>query len=92
MTDSAAVKKWLNAAIEDERPLQSGAFAEMLIKRRIGVFKETMEAYGATVDMQLVQSHVNKADVLTRVPRQWDLRRESVDNDLGEQCAVAESE
>ena len=69
MMDSVAVKKWLNTAIEDERPLRSRALAEMLIKRRIGVFKETMEAYDATVDIQLVPSHVNKADVLTRVPR-----------------------
>ena len=50
----------------------------MLIRRRLSLVAELIQAYGLSVSIKLVPSENNKADVLTRVPQAWlqQLKRE----------------
>lgn len=71
MTDSATVKSWLDSVLSDaSRPKVSG-MAEMLVRRRLGLVGELVKAYNLTVRVVYVPSEKNKADVLTRVSKQW---------------------
>ena len=43
----------------------------MLVKRRLSIFSETLEAYKVEWSVSLVSTTKNKADELTRVPKDW---------------------
>ena len=43
----------------------------MIIKRRLGTFKNLVEEFGLKVDVTLVSTTKNKADILTRVKKEW---------------------
>ena len=43
----------------------------MLVKRRISIFLEKLEAYKIEWSVFLVPTTKNKADTLTRVPKHW---------------------
>ncbi|XP_067949646.1 uncharacterized protein [Watersipora subatra] len=71
VTDSLSVYNWVNSIItESHRPKVSG-FSEMIVKRRFGVIAQLVEEYGITLQMSLVKSADNRADVLTRVNKKW---------------------
>ncbi|XP_067936897.1 E3 ubiquitin-protein ligase rnf213-alpha-like [Watersipora subatra] len=71
VTDSLSVYNSVNSIItESHRPKVSG-FSEMIVKRRLGVIAQLVEEYGITLQMSLVKSADNRADVLTRVNKKW---------------------
>ena len=71
MTDSATVYGWIGSVIQDRhRPRVSG-IGEMLVKRRLGMVAELIEAYRITLTVTKVPSARNLADPLTRVPKKW---------------------
>jgi len=71
ITDSASVFGWVSSVVEDtHRPRVSG-LGEMLIRRRLGMVTELVDAYGLSLSMRQVPSALNLADALTRVPKKW---------------------
>ena len=71
MTDSVTVRGWLLSVLTGSHRVKSHGLSEMLIKRRLSLVAELIQAYGLTVAVELVPSCNNKADVLTRVPKAW---------------------
>jgi ribonuclease HI len=71
LTDSATVFGWLNSALYDSHKIRTRGMSEMLVKRRLFVVKELCREYNLQVIVKWVESAKNKADVLTRVSRQW---------------------
>ena len=78
VTDSATVRGWMTSVLTGSHRVRTHGLAEMLIKRRLALVAELIEAYSLSVSIRLVPSENNKADVLTRVPQVWlqQLRRE----------------
>ena len=70
-TDSATVCGWINRTLSGERRVKTSGAAEILIKRRLATLKALVDELGLTLEVKLVASKDNKADVLTRVPRDW---------------------
>ena len=70
-TDSATVFHWISDALSGRARLKTKAASEMLIRRRVGVFKALVDEYSLEVDVRLVPSEENIADGLTRVPQKW---------------------
>ncbi|XP_067942815.1 uncharacterized protein [Watersipora subatra] len=69
--DSLTVVNWMSNTIDGcNRVCMKGA-AEMLVKRRLGVIRNTITKYGLSVTMRLVPTVKNKADRMTRVPKKW---------------------
>ena len=71
MTDSATVYGWVNSVISDSKRPKVGGLGEMLTKRRLGMVAELISLYELHVEVILVRSEANLADVLTRVPKKW---------------------
>lgn len=70
-TDSITVFHWISDALSGKARLKTKASSEMLIRRRVNTVKAIVSEYELKVDIALVPSHANAADVLTRVPRNW---------------------
>ena len=71
MTDSVTVRGWLNTVITEDQRVQTKGASEMLIKRRLSIFKDIISEFGLVVSVTLVPSVKNKADILTRVKKGW---------------------
>ena len=69
MTDSAAVHSWMSSMLKRDKRIRVSDLSEMLVKRRLSILLETLEAYGVQWGVSLVSTTKNKTDVLTRVPR-----------------------
>lgn len=70
-TDSLTVYHWISDALSGKARLKTRASSEMLIRRRVNTVKAVVSEYELNVDIALVPSHANLADVLTRVPQSW---------------------
>ena len=70
-TDSATVQGWLKITMTGERRVKTKGAAEILVKRRLGIFKSLIDELQLRVEVRLVKSSENKADVLTRVWKKW---------------------
>ena len=70
-TDSVNVHRWLSDALSGRARLRTKAQSELLIRRRVGVVKQLVEELSLAVSVTLVRSCENRADALTRVPREW---------------------
>lgn len=70
-TDSATVRSWVNLSLSEEQPVRTKGAGEVLIKRRLGILKSLVAELGLRLTIELVESKVNKADALTRVPKKW---------------------
>ena len=70
-TDSSTVRSWVQLSLSGDHPVRTKGAAEVLIKRRLGILKSLIEELGIKVSIELVPSRINKADVLTRVPKEW---------------------
>ena len=70
-TDSAAVYSWLLSLLKKDKRIRVSGLSEMLVKRRLSIFLETLEAYKVEWSMSLVSTTKNKTDGLTRVPKHW---------------------
>lgn len=70
-TDSTTVFHWISDALSGKARLKTKAASEMLIRRRVGTFRELVKEYDLDVTVALVASIDNRADALTRVPQKW---------------------
>lgn len=82
-TDSATVCSWLRSVLTGEFRVKVSGMSEMLVKRRLSVLHELIKEYGLVVEVELVQSSRNKADVMTRVDKKWMRRSEFVNVCVG---------
>lgn len=71
ITDSATVYSWLSLTLTGEKKVKTKGAAEVLVKRRLGIFKSLVEELGLQVVVRLVKSEANKADGLTRIRKKW---------------------
>ena len=81
-TDSSTVYGWLRCLLSRERRIKTRGLGEALARRRLQLIASLIEECELTVEVTLVRSAENKADVLTRVPQKWL---------HGEMCCVAEN-
>ena len=70
-TDSLTVYHWILNALSGYVRLKTKASSEMLIRRCVDTIKALVDEYGITLDIELVRSECNRADVLTRVSQKW---------------------
>ena len=64
ITDSATVASWLNLTISGERSIRTMGAAEIVVKRRFGIFKTLIEELCLTITVKLVPSEPQLALVL----------------------------
>ncbi|KAF2346660.1 Glucose-methanol-choline oxidoreductase C-terminal [Trinorchestia longiramus] len=69
--DSSAVAAWLQSVVSAEKRVHRKGAAEMLIKRRLRNLREMMIEFELKIQVTLVPTYKNKADVLTRVKKRW---------------------
>ena len=69
--DSLTVYHWILNALSGIARLITRASSEMLIRRRVDMIKALVDEYGLALDIKLVRSECNRADVLTRVSQKW---------------------
>ena len=86
-TDFAAVYSWLSSLLKKDKHVRASGLSEMLVKRRLLIFSETLEAYKVEWSVSLVSTTKNKVNGLTRVPKHW-LTIPS----LSSNCAIAHHE
>ncbi|XP_067939132.1 uncharacterized protein [Watersipora subatra] len=75
--DSLTVVNWLTNTIDERNRVRTKSVAEMLVKRRLGVIRNTIAEYGLAVSVHFVPSVENKVDQMTRVPKHWLEYREA---------------
>lgn len=78
MCDSATVCGWLSSVIVDSHRPRVCGLSEMLVKRRLSIVADLIDAYSLKLEVVYVRSHMNKADSLTRVNKKW-LRNEQLE-------------
>ena len=83
-TDSAAVYSWFSSLLKKDKRIRVSGLSEMLVKRRLSIFLETLEAYKVEWSVSFVSTTKNKADGLSRVPKHWLTIPSSSSN-----CAIA---
>ena len=88
-TDSRTVSNWMDNTIDARDRVRTKSAAEMLIKRRLGVIRETITEYGLTVTVRVVSTVENKADQMTRVSKRWLSYREPGDKSVAVTAALA---
>jgi hypothetical protein len=76
MTDSATVISWLKSALLGAKRVKVSGMSELLVRRRLGLLRETVDEFKLSVAVTFVESCKNRADILTRVPKFW-LKREA---------------
>ena len=70
-TDSATVYHWVSDTLSGKARVKTKAASEMLVRRRLSIIKSLIEEYRLDLDVTLIASGCNLADVLTRVPEKW---------------------
>ncbi|XP_043240078.1 uncharacterized protein LOC122390810 [Amphibalanus amphitrite] len=70
-TDSVTVKRWIDDAISGRARLRTKASGELLIRRRVAIIRQLVIELELRLTVALVRSADNRADALTRVPREW---------------------
>ena len=70
-TDSRTVVSWMENTIDGRSRVRTKGAAEMLVKRRLGVIRDTIAEHGLTVSVRFVSTIENRADQMTRVPKKW---------------------
>ncbi|XP_043232536.1 uncharacterized protein LOC122386889 [Amphibalanus amphitrite] len=70
-TDSVTVHRWINDALSGRTRLRTKAHGEMLIRRRVDMIRQLVDELELSLSVTLVRSAANRADELTRVPKDW---------------------
>ena len=84
-TDSSTVFGWLKSVIDSTHNVKTSALSEALIRRRLDILRDVVREEKLNVQIELVPSARNRADVLTRVPVKW-LRKVHPDKSMA--CAA----
>jgi transposase InsO family protein len=71
LTDSSTVCGWLRSLVAGDRPVRVKGMGEALARKRLSLIRDLIEECKLQISVTLVQSSVNKADKLTRVPQKW---------------------
>ncbi|XP_035828301.1 uncharacterized protein LOC101862068 [Aplysia californica] len=71
ITDSATVAGWIKTVLSEERRVHTKGAAELIVKRRLGILKSLINEFGLVLSVTLVPTRKNKADILTRVKKEW---------------------
>ena len=79
-TDSATVHKWISDALSGRARLRTKAHGEMLIRRRVDLIRQLVSEFQLSLSVRLVPSAENRADDLTRVPKDWVRDETAVDD------------
>ena len=69
ITDPATVAGWMVSVLSEGKQIHTKGAAEMLIKRRLGIFKNLIDEINLKVIIVLVSITKIRADVLTWVKR-----------------------
>ena len=77
--DSLTVVNWMGNTIDARNRVRTKSAAEMLVKRRLGVIRDTIAEFGLEVSVRLVPTAENKADIMTKVPKRWLGHQEACD-------------
>ncbi|KAG1670332.1 hypothetical protein GQR58_016949 [Nymphon striatum] len=91
-TDSRTVISWMDNIVEGHRRVRTKGASEMLIKRRLGVIRDTITEFGLTVTVRFVSTTENKADRMTRVPKKWLGHRDTGEEGADVSAALATGE
>ncbi|KAG1688009.1 hypothetical protein GQR58_008120 [Nymphon striatum] len=91
-TDSRTVISWMDNTVEGHRRVRTKGASEMLIKRRLGVIRDTITEFGLTVTVRFVSTTENKADRMTRVPKKWIGHRDTGEEGADVSAALATGE
>ena len=95
MTDSQTVFGWLNALFHNTQRVKVSGLHKVVVKHRLQVISDTIDASGLSVAVEWVPMRVNVADKLTRVPEKylavWKAKRRA-DPELAVAAAAAETE
>lgn len=71
LTDSVTVRGWVRVTLMGEKRIRTKGAAEMIVKRRLGTLRNLIDEFGLRVTVSYVSTSKNKADVLTRVKKDW---------------------
>ena len=70
-TDSVTVCRWLKSVFSQTHNICTKAMCELLICQWLEILQQLKQQEQLQVEVQLVQSAENQADVLTCVPKKW---------------------
>jgi hypothetical protein len=70
-TDSMTTLGWLECVTEDTRRVKSHGIGELLVRRRLDILRDLIREYDLSVSVEFVPTEKNRADELTRVPKEW---------------------
>ncbi|KAG1715034.1 hypothetical protein GQR58_000608 [Nymphon striatum] len=82
----------MDNTVEGHRRVRMKGASEMLIKRRLGVIRDTITEFGQTVTVRFVSTTENKADRMTRVPKKWLGHRDTGEEGADVSAALATGE
>ena len=69
MIDSATVFGWLNSLVIGNKPIRVRGLGEPLVRRRLSLIDGLVKVCNLVIKLCLVKLAENKADALTRIPR-----------------------
>ena len=69
MTKSQTVFGWLNALFHSTQRVKVSGLHEVVVKRRLQIISDTIDASGLIVGEEWVPTRVNVAEKLTRAPK-----------------------
>lgn len=70
-TDSATVLNWIVSVITEKKKVRTKGAAKMIIQQRLRILKELINEFELNLHATLVPSQRNKANVLTRMKKNW---------------------
>ena len=71
VTDSRSVSGWLQRLVSNSSRVRVSGLQEVLVLRRLQIIEDLIATTGMQVEVQWVPSEANHADLLTRVPKEW---------------------
>ena len=75
VTDSVVVHGWLASLKTRKSRIKVTGMSEILVRRRLAMIDSILNESEIDWECDWVRSELNKADVLTRVPRKWTERK-----------------
>ena len=93
LTDSQTVFGWLGSLLNNTQRVKVSGLHEVVVKRRLQVISDTIDASDLSVDVEWVSTRANVADKLTRVPDKYlALWKAQSRDDRGPTVAAAATE
>ena len=71
MTDSKTVAGWLSQLLSNTRRVETSGLHELLVRRCFDIIDDMVEMLSLNVEVVWIPSSENRADQLTRVPKDW---------------------